>query len=49
MSERFRGKVVFVTGAASGIGRASAVAFAHDGANVVVADGPNEVTRKLPA
>jgi NAD(P)-dependent dehydrogenase (short-subunit alcohol dehydrogenase family) len=32
------GKVVFVTGAASGIGRATAVAFAREGANVVVAD-----------
>jgi NAD(P)-dependent dehydrogenase (short-subunit alcohol dehydrogenase family) len=32
------GKVAFVTGAASGIGRATAVAFAPEGANVVVAD-----------
>jgi len=32
------GKVAFVTGAASGIGRATALAFAHEGANVVVAD-----------
>jgi NAD(P)-dependent dehydrogenase (short-subunit alcohol dehydrogenase family) len=32
------GKVAFVTGAASGIGRATAVAFARQGANVVVAD-----------
>ena len=34
----FRGKVPFVTGAASGIGRATALAFAREGANVVVAD-----------
>ncbi len=34
----FAGKVAFVTGAASGIGRATAVAFASAGATVVVAD-----------
>lgn len=34
----FTGKVAFVTGAASGIGRATALAFAHAGTNVVVAD-----------
>jgi NAD(P)-dependent dehydrogenase (short-subunit alcohol dehydrogenase family) len=32
------GKVAFVTGAASGIGRVTALAFARRGANVVVAD-----------
>jgi NAD(P)-dependent dehydrogenase (short-subunit alcohol dehydrogenase family) len=32
------GKVAFVTGAASGIGRATALAFARERANVVVAD-----------
>ena len=34
----FTGKVAFVTGAASGIGRAAALAFARAGASVVVAD-----------
>lgn len=34
----FEGKVVIVTGAAGGIGRASALAFAEEGACVVVAD-----------
>src|SRR4051794_5501544 len=35
---RFAGKVAFVTGAANGIGRAAALAFAREGASVVVAD-----------
>lgn len=35
---RFKGKAVIVTGAAGGIGRASAVAFAAEGARLVLAD-----------
>ncbi|OZE96775.1 oxidoreductase [Rhodococcus sp. 15-1154-1] len=35
---RFAGKAVFVTGAGSGIGRATALAFASEGADVVLAD-----------
>jgi NAD(P)-dependent dehydrogenase (short-subunit alcohol dehydrogenase family) len=34
----FDGKVVFVTGAANGIGRATAIAFANAGASVALAD-----------
>ncbi|WP_240421315.1 SDR family NAD(P)-dependent oxidoreductase [Paenibacillus periandrae] len=38
MSERFAGKVCLVTGASSGIGRATAIAFGQQGASVIVAD-----------
>jgi NAD(P)-dependent dehydrogenase (short-subunit alcohol dehydrogenase family) len=38
MKRRFQDKSVIVTGAGSGIGRAAAIAFAEEGANVTVAD-----------
>jgi NAD(P)-dependent dehydrogenase (short-subunit alcohol dehydrogenase family) len=38
MGELLTGKVTLVTGAASGIGRAAAIAFAREGAKVLVAD-----------
>src|SRR5882757_867107 len=37
-TQRFAGKVAFITGATSGIGRSTAIAFAQEGASVVVAD-----------
>jgi NAD(P)-dependent dehydrogenase (short-subunit alcohol dehydrogenase family) len=48
---RFAGKVAFVTGAANGIGRAAALAFARESADVVVADlseeGNQETARMI--
>lgn len=38
MSNRLKGKRAFVTAAAAGIGRASAIAFAREGAHVVATD-----------
>ena len=45
----FVGKVAFVTGSGSGIGRATALAFAREGASVVLADVSEQATRKRSA
>jgi NAD(P)-dependent dehydrogenase (short-subunit alcohol dehydrogenase family) len=47
---RFDGKVAFITGSAGGIGRATALAFAREGAAVVLADlmeADNQQTARL--
>ncbi|HEV2602987.1 MAG TPA: glucose 1-dehydrogenase [Microvirga sp.] len=44
--DRFTGKVAFITGAASGIGRATAVAFAAEGARVAILDRTAEALRE---
>ena len=53
MSRRFEDRVAFVTGATGGIGRATALAFAREGAAVAVADvavdGARETTRTIEA
>jgi NAD(P)-dependent dehydrogenase (short-subunit alcohol dehydrogenase family) len=53
VSGRFDGKVAFVTGASTGIGRATALAFGREGASVVVADvatdGNRETARMIEA
>ena len=49
MSARLAGKVALVTGGASGIGRACALRFAADGADVVIADLNPERGRAVAA
>lgn len=44
MSAKLSGKVALVTGASSGIGRASAIAYAKEGAKVVLASRNEEMT-----
>ena len=46
-NDEFAGKVAFITGAGSGIGRATALAFAARGAAVAIADVSAEASRDV--
>jgi NAD(P)-dependent dehydrogenase (short-subunit alcohol dehydrogenase family) len=46
-NDRFTDKVVFITGAASGIGRAAALAFAAEGARVAILDRSAEALEEV--
>jgi NAD(P)-dependent dehydrogenase (short-subunit alcohol dehydrogenase family) len=46
MTRRLENKIALITGASSGIGRATAIAFASEGAKVVLASRNEEATRE---
>ena len=47
LSQRFPNKVAFITGAASGIGRAAAIAFASEGARVGIIDQSSAALKEV--
>jgi NAD(P)-dependent dehydrogenase (short-subunit alcohol dehydrogenase family) len=46
---RLEGKIAIVTGGAAGIGRACAIAYAAEGASVVIADVDEPAAREVVA
>ena len=48
MTDRLKGKTAFVTAAGQGIGRATALAFAAEGAHVIASDLSAELLKALP-
>ena len=46
---RFKDQVVFITGGASGIGKAAAFAFAQEGARIAIADIQEELGKQVAA
>ncbi|MEL6659016.1 MAG: SDR family NAD(P)-dependent oxidoreductase [Bacteroidota bacterium] len=46
---RFKDQVVFITGGASGIGKAAAFAFAQEGAHIAIADIQEELGKQVAA
>ena len=46
-ADRFTDRVAFITGAASGIGRAAAIAFATEGARVAILDRSADALRTV--
>jgi NAD(P)-dependent dehydrogenase (short-subunit alcohol dehydrogenase family) len=48
-ADRFTDRVAFITGAASGIGRAAAIAFATEGARVAILDRSADALRTVEA
>ena len=48
-ADRFTDRVAFITGAASGIGRAAAIAFAAEGARVAIVDRSADALRTVEA
>jgi 3alpha(or 20beta)-hydroxysteroid dehydrogenase len=49
MTSRFQNKVVLITGAAAGIGRAAALRFASEGASLLLVDLPGSAVRACAA
>ncbi len=47
-TSRFENKVIFITGGTSGIGLATAIQFALEGAGTIIVSGRRKSTKVLP-